>query len=184
MPELAGVDVLEVDHPDTQALKRERSAALAAKSRSLRFAPLDFERESLDRALEAAGHRASEPTIWLWEGVVMYLRDEAVRSTLGALAARSAPGSTLLVQYNTREGSKPGYRLLMWLWGEPHIGLRSPGEIAAELVAAGFEVVSDTGVSDWASRHGARPTHPSYAKRARIVVAQRSAGAPSAAAVR
>jgi hypothetical protein len=61
----------------------------------------------------------------------------------------------------------------MWLWGEPHIGLRSPAEIAAELLAAGFQVVTDSGPTDWASRHGAPAPRANYAKRARIVVARR-----------
>jgi methyltransferase (TIGR00027 family) len=173
MPELAEVDVLELDHPDTQTWKRERSAALERTCRSLRFVAIDFEKAALEQVLEDAGQRASEPTIWLWEGVVMYLRDAAVRSTLGAVAARSAPGSTIAVQYNTREGRSFLSDLVLRLWGEPQIGLRSPGEMAAELEAAGFRVVSDSGSIDWASRHGAPPPHMTTAKRLRIAVARK-----------
>lgn len=173
MAELAESDVLEVDHPDTQAEKRERSRALALASRSHRFVGVDFERDPLDRALASAGHRASEPTIWIWEGVVMYLGVEAVRSTLAAIAARSAPGSTLVIQYNTREGRSFASNLVLRLWGEPQIGLRSPEEIASELAGAGFRVVSDSGVPDWAARHGAPNPPLKIAKRARIVVARR-----------
>jgi methyltransferase (TIGR00027 family) len=173
MPELADVDVLELDHPDTQADKRERSAALARTARSLRFVAIDFERDDLAAALESAGHRPADPSIWLWEGVVMYLRDEAVRSTLAVLAARSAPGSTLVVQYNTPEAQGFLGRLLLRLWGEPQIGLRDPEQIAAELSEAGFRVRSDSGPVDWADRYGAPAPSPRAAKRTRVVVARR-----------
>ncbi len=173
MPELADVDVLELDHPDTQGPKRERSAALARTCRSHRFVAVDFERASLDQVLKEAGHRANEPTIWLWEGVVMYLRDEAVRATLSALARRSAPGSTLAVQYNTREGRSFASTIVLRIWGEPQIGLRTPKEMAAELEAAGFRVVSDSGATEWSAQRGAPPPNKTLAKRLRIVVARK-----------
>ena len=173
MRELAGVDVLELDHPDTQAPKREKSAALAKTCRSHRFVAVDFETASLARVLEEAGHRAHEATIWLWEGVVMYLRDAAIRTTLSALAARSAPGSTLAVQYNTREGRSIASTLVLRIWGEPQIGLRSPSEMASELEAAGFRVVADSGATEWSSRYGASPPNRTLAKRLRIVVARK-----------
>ena len=173
MPELAGVDVIELDHPDTQKEKRERSAKLTRTCRSLRFAAIDFERDSLDRVLEDAGHRRGEPTVWLWEGVVMYLRDEAVRSTLAVVSARSAPGSTIAVQYNTREGHSLASALMLRLWGEPQIGLRSPEKMASELEAAGFRVVADSCAAEWASSRGAPPPGRTSAKRLRIAVARK-----------
>jgi methyltransferase (TIGR00027 family) len=173
MPELAQVDVFEVDHADTQATKRERAASLTTTARSLHFVALDFERDSLRDALERAGHRASEPTVWVWEGVVMYLSDEAVRSTLRVVAARSAPSSSLVVQYNTREGTDRLSRFVLWLWGEPHVGLRSPEQMASELAAAGFPPISDSGMADWSASHGTPPPATDHARRARIVVGQR-----------
>src|SRR5262249_62078281 len=98
-------DVLEAAHPARQAAKRARAAALTAKARSLQFVAVDFERDALADRLAAAGHRQGEPTVWVWGGVVMYLRDAGVRATLAAIAARSARGSTLVVQYHTRGGT-------------------------------------------------------------------------------
>jgi methyltransferase (TIGR00027 family) len=173
MPELSEVDVFELDHPDTQGPKRERSATLARTCRSLRFVAIDFERDSLERALEDAGHRKDVPTVWLWEGVVMYLRDEAVRSTLSVVSARSAPGSTIAVQYNTREGHSLANALMLRIWGEPQIGLRTPEKMASELEAAGFRVVADACAAEWASSHGAPPPGRSSAKRLRIALARK-----------
>jgi methyltransferase (TIGR00027 family) len=173
MHELEQVDVFEVDHPDTQAIKRERVASLAPDARSVHFVALDFERGSLGAALEQAGHRAGEPTIWVWEGVVMYLTDEAVRTTLAAVAARSAPTSALVIQYNTPEGTDAFSKFVLWLWGEPHVGLRTPEQMASALTAAGFQPSDDSGASDWAARFGSPAPSGNSARRARIVVGRR-----------
>jgi len=92
---LADATVFEVDHPDTQALKRERAAAILAKARQVRFVATDFRQNDMTAALRAAGYDPSLPTFWLWEGVTVYLRPEAVAANLEALAALSAPGSHL-----------------------------------------------------------------------------------------
>jgi methyltransferase (TIGR00027 family) len=171
MQGLEAVDVFEVDHPDTQATKRERAAGLTLKARSLQFVAVDFERDVLAPALAAAGHRASDPSVWIWEGVVMYLRDEAVHATLAAIATQSAPGSTLVIQYNTPERLNVCSRLLLRLLGEPQIGLRTPDRFAGELVAAGFRVVADSGSADWGVRFGTPVARSATGRR--MVIARR-----------
>ena len=93
--------VFEVDHPATQGDKRAHVAELPPPTGVVSFVSIDFERESLDAALERAGHDRSSPTCWIWEGVVMYLTRDAMRATLAGIAGRSAPGSTLIVNYHT-----------------------------------------------------------------------------------
>jgi methyltransferase (TIGR00027 family) len=99
---LADTTVFEVDHPDTQALKRERAAAIPAKARQVRFVATDFHRRGMTDALRAAGYDVSLPTFWVWEGVTVYLRPEAVAANLEALAALSAPGSHLALTYMSK----------------------------------------------------------------------------------
>ena len=94
MPELAGVKVFEVDQPGTQTQKRARVKDLRPTAAAVEFVALNFERDSLNAALERAGHDPASPTCWIWEGVVMYLTREAMRATLKSVAERSAPGST------------------------------------------------------------------------------------------
>jgi methyltransferase (TIGR00027 family) len=95
--------VFEVDHPDTQALKRARIRALPAKSREVRFVATDFHRDDLAASLRAAGYDASLPAFWLWEGVTMYLRPDAVAANLKTFAALSAPASHLALTYSEQE---------------------------------------------------------------------------------
>jgi methyltransferase (TIGR00027 family) len=101
MAELADVEAYEVDHPASQRDKRERVGKRPPLARSLRYVPVDFERDRLGDALGAAGHQPSVPTTWVWEGVVPYLARADVAGTVAVLAERSAPGSCLLVNYQT-----------------------------------------------------------------------------------
>jgi methyltransferase (TIGR00027 family) len=97
MTELHDSETYEVDQPASQRDKRERAVALG--DRQPHFVPVEFGRDDLAATLEAAGHRAGLPTTWVWEGVVPYLTPDEVRSTLDEVAARSAPGSRLIVNY-------------------------------------------------------------------------------------
>src|SRR4051812_14609695 len=82
MPELHDAIVYEVDHPDTQREKRARVAALTQMAREVRFAAVDFTRDSLGDALAAAGHDVARLTTWIWEGVVMYLTLAEIEASL------------------------------------------------------------------------------------------------------
>ncbi len=100
MPDLAGVEVFEVDHPASQQDKRDRVDGLEPLAKSLTYVPVDFARDSLGDALAQAGHRESLPTTWIWEGVLPYLTQPAVDATLTSLTARSAPASRLIATYS------------------------------------------------------------------------------------
>src|SRR6185503_5106961 len=143
MRELRDIRVFEIDHPATQNEKRSHLAELPPAIGVVTFVPIDFERDSLDKVLERAGHDRSAPTCWIWEGVVMYLTHESVRATLASIAGRSAPGSTLIVNYHT--GARRLFaRLILRLIGEPHISAWTPAEMASDLRAAGFTVREDS----------------------------------------
>lgn len=177
MAGLAEVRVFEVDHPATQAWKRRRVAALPVRAARVAFVPVDFESQDLAAALAAAGHQATAPTIWVWEGVVMYLTDKAMHGTLGALADRSAPGSVLVVQYNEPGESARRDALfrkrLLGLFGEPQIGLRTRLQMAEALTAHHLEIETDTGSGDWPRPPSLPAPAGDEGVRARIAVARR-----------
>jgi methyltransferase (TIGR00027 family) len=175
LPELAEVETFEVDHPATQSFKRERAAQLPRFAKSVAFVAVDFERDTLAGKLARAGHHAGVPTVWLWEGVVMYLTHDAARRTLCSIAELSALDSTLILNYHTRRRSLP-MNLLLRLWSEPQIGDWAPNAIAAELGRVGFRVIEDTCTGDWAARY--RVKVPTFRARdaARVLVARRGSG--------
>jgi methyltransferase (TIGR00027 family) len=88
--------IFEVDHPATQAWKRQRlhDAGIAVPS-SLTFSPVDFERQTLVEGLAAAGFDRDLRTFFSWVGVVPYLSEDAVWRTLGFIA--SLPGGAYVV---------------------------------------------------------------------------------------
>jgi len=163
MPELGETIVFEVDFPSTQALKRTRAGARVPAAKELRFVPIDFEQDSLDEVLGRAGHRPELRTVWIWEGVTMYLAPEALDATLGVIRDRSARGSTLLVTYATPELTTmldgplaplaPIVDLGFGVLGEPIRARMSEDEARARLAGFALDVVSDTGPRDWARAH-------------------------------
>jgi len=96
----AGVQFFEVDHPATQAAKRARLASLPGYPvDAARYVDCDFERQDpLDR-LRALDFRASEPALVIWEGVVPYLTEAAVRATSTRLASGLEPRSLLAFDF-------------------------------------------------------------------------------------
>jgi methyltransferase (TIGR00027 family) len=76
--------VFEVDHPASQAWKKDRVAAAGIDApANLTYAPVDFESgDDLGERLRAAGFDAELPTFVAWLGVVPYLTEAAVLTTL------------------------------------------------------------------------------------------------------
>ena len=102
--ELAGVELFEVDHPVTAALKRERlEAVFGERPGYVNYVEIDFNREDLGERLVGAGFDPAARTLVLWSGVVPYLEEEGVVATLGWFAAGTGPGSAICFDYLWRE---------------------------------------------------------------------------------
>ena len=169
LPCVRGLDVFEVDHPQTSAAKRARTSGLVPTARSVQHVAVDFDRMSVDDALEERGHDRSHPTVWIWEGVTPYLPPKATEITLGAIGRRSAPTSRLLMTYAVPKlvgRSAPRLEALIqrgfeWL-GEPLRGAMTPQEAARCVQMHRFEPIRDSGQREWAGPrklafHLARP---------------------------
>jgi methyltransferase (TIGR00027 family) len=153
------VAVFEVDHPATQEWKREQIAAMAiALPAGLRFAPVDFERQSLGDGLALAGFDAGAPAFFVWLGVVPYLSRKAIHTTLDFTA--SIPGGEIVFDYSEPpENYPPGQRKLMMALvervaalGEPFRSYFDPPEITALLKSKGFGEIEDMGPREIGAR--------------------------------
>lgn len=154
MDELAGTIAFEVDHPATQDDKRERLGHPTPTAREVRFVATDFAQRAIGEDLARAGHRSEVATTWVWEGVVPYLTPEQVAATVAAVAGRSAPGSRLVVNYQT-PSIKAGVgrligRTMMRVarspdpWGnEPHRSHWTPNKLSSLLAEHGFTTLQD-----------------------------------------
>ncbi|MFD5815753.1 class I SAM-dependent methyltransferase [Streptomyces sp. NPDC127038] len=195
LPELARTDVWEIDHPASQRDKRARLteaaqqvsgpeedgrpvAELPAVARSVRFTPVDFSVDDLGAALDGAGHDPRVPTTWLWEGVVPYLTRDEVRATVAALAARTVPGSVLVVNYQTPSARASAGRLLTRVIGgavtsgEPWRSLWKPRRMAALLAEYGLRVVSDNDLQSLTHAHGGPARGRTSLRSGRVAVAE------------
>jgi methyltransferase (TIGR00027 family) len=82
------IRIYEVDHPATQAWKCQRLAeAQLALPPWLTFVPVDFERDDLGKMLAKAGFQQNLPAFFTWLGVVPYLTQDAIGSTLDYIAS-------------------------------------------------------------------------------------------------
>jgi methyltransferase (TIGR00027 family) len=104
--ELTGALVLEVDHPATQARKREvlERTGIRLPAR-VSFVEWDFARRPMSElpgALFEVGLDKAAPVLTLWEGVTNYLEAAQIDASVGALRGLSAPGSQLVLSYLDR----------------------------------------------------------------------------------
>jgi methyltransferase (TIGR00027 family) len=86
LPWPLSAQLLELDAPDTQALKRRRLCQLLGREPAqVRFVAVDFNRQRLEDALADIRLAPAGRTLFLWEGVTNYLSAEAVAATLDSL---------------------------------------------------------------------------------------------------
>ena len=93
-----GVAWFELDHPDTQADKRERLARLGIAAGHIVFVPAEIGVVDVPGALATAGHDAARPTVVVVEGLAPYLSQPVFTGLLADLATRAAGGSTLVLE--------------------------------------------------------------------------------------
>ncbi len=139
------VPFFEVDFPATQAEKRRRLGRTAALGRGPVFTPVDFERDDVGVSLVRAGLDPGRPSLFIWEGVTMYLTLDAIRATLMRLAAIAAVGSEIVFDAWTRPSVAAGAWLRraaeggLGLIGEPLRCALDEQESRRVLGAAGWE---------------------------------------------
>jgi methyltransferase (TIGR00027 family) len=97
----SGARFIELDHPATQDDKARLLRGLGAGEPGVVLAPADFRTDDVGAVLERAGHRASEPSLFVCEGLLVYLDRRTCERLLAALAGRAAPGSVLAVSLAT-----------------------------------------------------------------------------------
>lgn len=160
-PHGAALRVFEVDHPATQALKKERLAeAGLAVPPWLRFVPVDFQVQALAGELAAAGHDPGRPSFFAWLGVTLYLTPEEILNTLGFIA-QSPAGGGVVFDYAVApelldERGRRAFEAIAGRTaaaGEPWRGWFDPAALAKELDRLGFTQVEDLGQAEINQRY-------------------------------
>jgi methyltransferase (TIGR00027 family) len=155
------VRLYEVDHPGTQAWKRELLVeAQITLPQELSFVPVDLERDDLGEMLVAAGFQQGEPAFFSWLGVMPYLTQNAIDRTLEYIS--SIQRSELVFDYmeppeafseELRQLEKQRAEQLEKM-GERSISRFEPTGIASILSSHGFFAIEDVDFQEIASRFG------------------------------
>jgi methyltransferase (TIGR00027 family) len=155
------IRIYEVDHPGTQAWKRQRlTEAQIALPPWLTFVPVDFEQDDVGERLAAAGFQQNLPAFFTWLGVVPYLTQDAIGRTLDSMS--SIQSSEVVFDYmEPPEAFSEELRQMEKARAEQleRIGERSesrfePAAIAAILRSHGFCDFEDIGFEEISARFG------------------------------
>lgn len=173
------VRVFEVDHPATQAWKRRRLAeAGIAVPDTLKFVPVDFERQGLLTALQAAGFDPAMRTFFFWLGVVPYLTADAVRATFGVIAGLPG-GAEVVFDYGDppdtlspdMQRAHQARAARVGALGEPWLTYFESADLAVLLRGSGFTQIEDLGPPALAARYWPHATHATPQRGGHVVFA-------------
>jgi methyltransferase (TIGR00027 family) len=182
-PFAPALKVFEVDHPKTQAQKLQclKAAAISIPD-SLTYIPVNFEGESLARALETTpGFDTASLAFFSLLGVTVYLTLDTLLTTLRVIASLP-PGSGVAFDYVSptpdialREKiflERLSERVSML--GEPFRLMLDPGEFSRILHELGFVDIEDVGRCELNTKYfcGRRDGFEITGKSARIISAR------------
>jgi methyltransferase (TIGR00027 family) len=162
LPWPAGTRLYELDTPAVLDFKAEALVRLGARDRCERVAVAGDLLEDWPAALAGAGFRPERPTLWVVEGLLLYLPAAGRTRLLERLHALSAPGSRAAVE----DIGGGGLTVPVYLaWADRH-GLPYPALASTDawrpatddLAAAGWDVRGST-LAAVAVEHG-RPVPP------------------------
>ena len=169
--------VFEVDHPMTQQYKRDRLGGKTPPT-DIRYVPVDFEKERFAEKLQRSGFQRTERSIWIWEGVTMYLPLPTVHETLHQLTLLATEGSHLAMTYRVPNRlpfgaiGRAAIPAFFAAAGEPLKSTFEPAELASAL-AADWDVSYDEDSRGWKALTGSAAAPPLAFLSERLAVVQR-----------
>jgi methyltransferase (TIGR00027 family) len=151
------VKTFEVDHPSTQADKLAKLKVIFSKIPDhVSYVAIDFNIQTLEKCLQESGYDPSLKTLFIWQGVTMYLTSESVDATLAFVVKNSARGSAIVFDYvyravldNIQRHSEiANMRRYRFITGEGLTFGIAEGTIEAFLKERGFQQVKDVNMND------------------------------------
>jgi methyltransferase (TIGR00027 family) len=152
-----GVRWFEVDHPATQRDKLARLKRLGIDAAGVRFVEADFTRDPLAARLRAAGLDPGAPSLFLLEGIAVYLEPAVLENVLDQFREVAAPGSQLAISVSTSrpaEGIRARFQAAVAAVGEPARSFFEAGQAEDLLARTGWPVAAAGGKA-----HAGRKAH-------------------------
>jgi methyltransferase (TIGR00027 family) len=141
--------IFELDEPHTQQAKiNQLGRRNLGIPPNLVFIAIDFEKESLSQKLKMAGFQKGQRSLYILEGLLMYLEPESVQETFQSIREYSSTGNRVVFDYiqasvlrheNTLYGEAELVKSVRKA-GEPWRFGIEPGEIESFAEAQGFKV--------------------------------------------
>ena len=151
-PEFPGVNFFEIDHPATASLKARGVESMGQRD-NLKLIAEDLGKRKLVDVLNTHGHwKRDAQTVFIAEGLVMYLSPEAVSELFRQCTDLSREGSRFAFSYipsgaDGRPGVGRWTGLMLWLQkiiGEPWIWSVHPEELGPFLEESGWPKVLES----------------------------------------
>lgn len=149
---LEKIRVFEVDHPATQDVKIEKIRKIFGHlPENVVYVPADFETEDLGRRLMECGYNRMLKSLFIMEGLVMYIPPGAVDEMLSFIVGNSGRGSAVIFDYYPKslvDGTSgletaKNIRNYVAMQGEPLLFGINEGAVGAFLAQRGFSRIQN-----------------------------------------
>lgn len=143
-----GVRWFEIDHPATQQDKLDRLQRLGIATSDVAFVAADFTTDDVAVALAAGGHDRDAPSLFVCEGVAVYLETGVLEALVRGLRAAAAPGSRLALTLATglaSDARREAFRGAVAAVGEPARNSLTVEEASPLLLSAGWSITGSSG---------------------------------------
>jgi methyltransferase (TIGR00027 family) len=143
-----GVRWFEVDHPATQRDKLGRLDRLGITAPGVRFVEADFTRDPVADRLREAGLDPAVPSLFLLEGVAVYLEAAVLENVLDQFRQVAGTGSQLAISVSVSRAvgdvSRARFQAAVAAMGEPARSAFEAGQAETLLARTGWQV-ADSG---------------------------------------
>lgn len=149
--------IFELDAPLTQQAKiqqyKKRNLSIPS---NVVFMAIDFDKESLPDKLDRAGFHKDQKSLFVLEGLLMYLEPESVQATFQTIQEYAGIGSWIVFDYvqasvlrheNTLYGEAGLMQFVSKAGEQWRFGIE-PGELASFVAAYGFKVSDHKGAQE------------------------------------
>jgi len=140
-----GVAWFEVDHPPTQGDKRARLDRLGIDTTRISYIAADFAIDDVAAGLRDAGFDTQRASVFICEGVAVYLERSVLVTLLRSLRSVAAPGSRLAISLSLAPDNDEARARQEWFRrrvaaiGEPERDRLTPDEVTGLLAETGWE---------------------------------------------
>jgi methyltransferase (TIGR00027 family) len=153
-----GVRFFELDHPATQTDKLRRLHELAVDTSDVTYLAIDLIDADVAEVLDAGGYRDDEPTLFVCEGLVLYLPLEVTQRMFTTMSERSPRGSQLVASMPLADPTqrREGFERRVSAIGEDVLSRFTRDEVVELFTSTGWDpsTIADAGASDSAAPSG------------------------------